>query len=64
MGSIVKQREQIIRDVNTKQICGTIGGNKVELKIEKKRGYQLANISDLSSRLGKTGSSFTKAKEY
>lgn len=47
MKNLAKEIELVLKDAKIKPI-GRIGSNKVDLKIENKRGYQLATISNKS----------------
>lgn len=47
MKNLTKEIELVLKDAKINPI-GRIGSNKVDLKIEKKRGYQLATISNKS----------------
>lgn len=44
MKSIVKQREELMKDMNKKKLLNNISKNKVELYITNPRGYTLKTV--------------------
>lgn len=44
MKSIVKQREELMKDLNKKKLPNNISKNKVELYITNPRGYTLKTV--------------------
>ncbi len=44
MKSIVKQREELVKNMNEKKLINNISKNKVELYITNPRGYTLKTV--------------------
>lgn len=44
MKSIVKQREELVKNMNEKKLINNISKNKVELYIKNPRGYTLKTV--------------------
>ncbi len=44
MKSIVKQREELVKNMNEKKLLNNISKNKVELYITNPRGYTLKTV--------------------
>ncbi len=44
MKSIVKQREELVKNMNKKKLLNNISKNKVELYITNPRGYTLKTV--------------------